>query len=63
MIQIGDSRNDELKGVNLLRLEVGKVTLAIWKVAVYSKFEIYNGKYCFSIEWKYFYFGIRRRSG
>ena len=59
MIQFGDYKNDEIKGINLLRVEIGKVTLSILKVELYhSKFKIYNGKYCFSIQWKYFYFGI-----
>ena len=60
MIQIGDGKNDELKSVNLFRLEVRSLTLAICKVAVYGNFEIYNGEYCFSISWKYFYFGIEK---
>jgi hypothetical protein len=61
MIQFGDSSNDEIKGVNLFSLEIGKVSLSIYKIAVYSKFEIYNGEYCFSIPWKYFYFGINKQ--
>ena len=61
MIQIGDSKDDELKGVNLLRIELGNLTLAIWKVLIYSRFEFYNGKYCFSISWKYFYFGFDKQ--
>jgi len=61
MIQIGDSKDDELKGVNLLRIELGNLTLAIWKVPIYSRFEFYNGKYCFSISWKYFYFGFDKQ--
>jgi hypothetical protein len=63
MIQFGDSKNDELKGVNLLRIEIGRLTLAIWRVPVYSKFEFYNGKYCFSIHWRYFYFGVDKQYG
>jgi hypothetical protein len=61
MIQIGDSKDDELKGVNLLRIELGNLTLAIWKVLIYSRFEFYNGKYCLSISWKYFYFGFDKQ--
>ena len=61
MILFGDSKDDELKGVNLLRIELGNLTLAIWKVPIYSRFEFYNGKYCFSISWKYFYFGFDKQ--
>ena len=32
MIQIGDDKNDELKDVDLFRLEIGSLTLSIWKV-------------------------------
>ena len=60
MVQFGDDKNDELKGVNLFRLEIANLTLAIWKVPVHSKFNYHNGKYCFSISWKYFYFGVEK---
>jgi len=60
MIQFGDDKNDELKNVNLFRLEIGSLTLAIWKVPVYGNLDIYNGKY-FSISWKYFYLGISKQ--
>jgi len=61
MIQFGDDKNDELKNVNLFRLEIGSLTLAIWKVPVYGNLDIYNGKHCFSISWKYFYLGISKQ--
>ena len=61
MIQIGDDEDDELKDVNLFRFEIGSLTLSIWKVPVYGNLDIYNGKYCLSISWKYFYFGVSKQ--
>ena len=60
MIQIGDYKDDEIKGLNLLRIEIGRVTLSVCLLPIYSGFEIYNGKYCFEIQWKYFYFGVEK---
>ena len=62
MIEIGDSKKcADLKGINLFRFESQKVTLSILKVAAYSSFKICNNQYCFSIMWKYFYFGISKQ--
>lgn len=61
MIQFGDYKNCELKGVNLFTLEFWKISLSIYKLPIFEKFEVYNGKYCFIIQDKYFYFKISKQ--
>ena len=61
MIQFGDYKDCELKGVNLFTLEIGKISLSIYKLPVFKKFEVYNGKYCFIVQGKYFYFRISKQ--